>query len=39
MGLEKADSAAILRTPVGEIIWHSFSNLSLRRGRSDARDF
>jgi len=39
MGLKKADSAAILRTPVGEIIWHSFSNLSLRRGRSDARDF
>ena len=25
MGLEQADSAAILRTPVGEIIWHTFS--------------
>jgi hypothetical protein len=25
MGLEKADSASILRTPIGEIIWHTFS--------------
>jgi hypothetical protein len=25
MGLEQADSAAILRTPIGEIIWHIFS--------------
>jgi hypothetical protein len=25
MGLKQADSAAILRTPVGEIIWHAFS--------------
>ena len=25
MGLKQADSASILRTPVGEIIWHTFS--------------
>jgi hypothetical protein len=25
MGLKKADSASVLRTPVGEIIWHAFS--------------
>jgi len=29
MGLKKADSASILRTPVGEIIWHIFSPLEV----------
>ena len=33
MGLEKADSASILRTPVGEIIWHTFSPLEATRWR------
>lgn len=31
MGLKKADSASILRTPVGEIIWHTFSPLEATR--------
>jgi hypothetical protein len=34
MGLEQADSASILRTPLGEIIWHSFSPLEATRGRA-----
>src|SRR5262249_60609901 len=33
MGLEQADSASILRTPVGEIIWHGFSPLEATRWR------
>jgi hypothetical protein len=33
MGLKQADSASILRTPVGEIIWHAFSPLEATRGR------
>jgi hypothetical protein len=33
MGLKKADSASILRTPVGEIIWHTFSPLEVTRWR------
>jgi len=33
MGLKKADSASILRTPVGEIIWHIFSPLEPTRWR------
>jgi hypothetical protein len=39
MRLEQADSASILRTPVGEIIWHTFSPLvsnAVRRDRSGA---
>jgi hypothetical protein len=40
MRLKQADSASILRTPVGEIIWHTFSPLvsnAVRRDRSGAR--
>jgi hypothetical protein len=33
MGLKQADSASILRTPVGEIIWHAFSPLEATRWR------
>ena len=34
MGLKQADSASILRTPLGEIIWHSFSPPEATRGRA-----
>jgi hypothetical protein len=33
MRLKQADSASILRTPVGEIIWHAFSPLEATRWR------
>jgi len=33
MGLKQADSASILRTPVAEIIWHTFSPLEATRWR------
>src|SRR5215468_8342258 len=33
MGLEQADSASILRNPVGEIIGHTFSPLEATRWR------
>jgi hypothetical protein len=37
MGLKKADSASILRTPVGEIIWHALSPLDATRWRATYR--
>src|SRR5262245_16533555 len=32
MGLKKTDSAPILRTPVGEVIWHTLFSVSKERG-------
>jgi len=32
MGLKKTDSAPILRTPAGEIIWHALFSVSKERG-------
>jgi hypothetical protein len=34
MGLKKADSASIMRTPVGELIWHASSPLKTTRWRA-----